>query len=388
MNVTKKTVGVFFGGKSTEHDISIITALSAVIKPLLATGKYEVVPVYIAKDGSWYSDKAFADISLFSSGRIKEFVKTQKKVLIEFNDGLVLVKQGLKNKKIRIDIAFPAMHGTYGEDGSIMGLFRMAGVAFVGCDQTASVIAMDKVLCKQVVEAAGVATTKSVHFSDYDFTKNKRDALQQVSELNYPVFVKPAHLGSSIGISRVTQQDQLENAVEVAVHYDNLVIIEEAVQNLIEVTVPIMGNEDPIPALVERPLTNGDDFFDFEAKYIREGGKKSGGETPKGAQGYSEAPAKIGTELYDLSVTTALTAYKAVGCSGMCRVDLLIDSKTKKVYFNELNPLPGSLYAHNWQRAGVSPVALVTRLIELAEAHHESQRKLQSTFSTNFLKQF
>lgn len=382
----KQTVGVFYGGKSTEHDISIITALSSIIKPLRASGHYDVVPIYIAKDGSWYSDEKLTDISLYSSGKIDAFLQSSKKIAIEMNNGLTIVKPGVRPKRITIDVAFPAMHGTYGEDGSLMGVFRMANVPFVGCDMAASVVAMDKVLAKQVAGAHGILTPKSISFSKQDFENNRDDILARATKLRLPVFVKPAHLGSSIGISRVASADELANAIEVAAHYDQLVLVEESVENLIEVTVPVMGNDDPVTALVERP--NGNEFFDFETKYIREGGKKQGGDTAKGAQGYSEIPAKIPQELYDGATKMALDVYKAVGCAGLCRVDLLIDSKTNKIYFNELNPLPGSLYAHNWQRAGVSPIALVTKLIDFAHERFDTQQKLESTFSTSFLKQF
>lgn len=382
----KQTIGVFFGGKSTEHDISIITALSSVIKPLRTSGDYTVVPVYIAKDGSWYSDEKLADINLYSSGRINDFVKNNKKVSVELGAGMTLIKPGVRQKRIVIDVAFPAMHGTYGEDGSLMGLLRMANIPFVGCDMDASVIAMDKVLAKQIAVANNIATPAAVHFTKKEFETNPDDIVSRAAKLRLPVFVKPAHLGSSIGISRVTKFDELANAIEVAAHYDDLVLVEEGVDNLIEVTVPIMGNDEPVAAMVERPNTV--EFFDFETKYIRGGGKKQGGDVAKGAQGYSEIPAKIPRDLYDGAIGTALSVYKTIGCSGICRVDLLIDSKTKQIYFNELNPLPGSLYAHNWQRAGVSPIALVTKLIDYAQERFEARRKLESTFSTSFLKQF
>lgn len=382
----KQTIGVIFGGQSTEHDISIITALAAIIRPLNLTAKYNVVPIYIAKDGLWYSDDKLNDIKLFSSGKIDTFLQSAKPVAIELGKGLTLVKPGFRPTRITIDIAFPAMHGTYGEDGSLMGVLRMANIPFVGCDQTASAVAMDKVLCKQVAAANGVPVAKSIHFSKKEATTELDSILERARDLQMPLFVKPAHLGSSIGISRVTSHDQLANAIEVAAHYDDLILVEEAVQNLIEVTVPVIGNDDPQAAMVEAPAAKPDEFFDFETKYIREGGKKTGG--TKGAQGYSQIPAELPGDLYDVATRTALDVYKAVGCSGIARVDLLIDTEAKVVYFNELNPLPGSLYAHNWQRAGVPPVELVEKLIGYANERFESKKELEATFSTSFLKQF
>lgn len=377
----KKTVAVFFGGRSTEHDISIITAISSVMKPLAMANAYTVVPVYITKEGRWVSGNELKDVRLFSSGKIDDFVKKAKPLQVSFDGGLTINKQ-------RIDVAFPAMHGSYGEDGSLMGLLRMAGIPFVGADMDASVIAMDKVLAKQVAQASAIPTSKFLFASRDAVTDSlKAETKRIVAGLKFPLFVKPAHLGSSIGITRVTDADELSNALEVAAHYDTKIIVEEAVNNLIEVTIPMMGNKIIQPALVERPLATTDDFFDFENKYIRGGGKKTGGKHT-GSQGYSELPAKIPAALETASLKVAADVYKAFGLQGTARVDLLIDSKTKKVYFNEVNPLPGSLYAHNWRAAGISTVTLVNDLIQLAEQRHAEQKALATSFSSSFLRQF
>jgi len=378
----KKTVAVYFGGRSTEHDISIITALSSVVKPLELSRNFTVIPVYITKEGKWVSDPKLKDVTLFSSGKIDEFLKKAKPVSVTFDGGFSI-------NSTKIDINFPAMHGSYGEDGSLMGVFRMAGIPFIGADMDASVIAMDKVLAKQVAESNKIPTSRFAFLTRDEFLTDQAGVTKTVAaKLEYPLFVKPAHLGSSIGITRVVNEDELHNALEVAAYYDNKIIVEEAVQNLIEVTVPIMGNKTPQTALVERPLATSDEFFDFDNKYIRAGGKKSGGAKTEGAQGYSELPAKIGDALEKKSIDTALAVYRALGLQGTARVDLLIDSKSKKVYFNEVNPLPGSLYAHNWRAAGVSTVELVTDLVNLAEQRHAEQAKLHTTFSSSFLRQF
>ena len=378
----KQTIAVYFGGRSTEHDISIITALSSVIKPLELAGNYRVIPVYITKEGRWVSAPALKDISLFSSGKIDAFLQKAKPVQVTFDGGFAL-------NGTRIDVNFPAMHGSYGEDGSLMGVFRMAGIPFVGADMDASVIAMDKVLAKQVAEANDIPTSKFVFTTRDAFLADQPGETKRVAtELSFPLFVKPAHLGSSIGITRVTDSDELHNALEVAAHYDTKIIVEEAVPNLIEVTIPLMGNKHAKPALVERPLATGDAFFDFENKYIRAGGKKTGGSKHTGSQGYSELPAKLPDGLEEASTATAIDVYKALGLQGMGRVDLLIDSKSKKVYFNEVNPLPGSLYAHNWRAAGVSTVELVKDLILLAEQRHAEHAKTATSFSSSFLRQF
>ena len=388
----KQTVGVFFGSRSTEHDVSVVTAIASVIKPLELSGIYNVVPVYIAKDGKWYADKKLGDIKLFTSGRLDEWCKQHKPAQLLFEDGLQLTWSGLRNRRLQIDIAFPALHGTHGEDGEVMAVFELAGIPYVGCSVSASVIAMDKVLAKQAALSSNIPTPASVHFTKHEFEQDPDAWVTKINrtlKLKYPLFVKPAHLGSSIGITRVRDPKDLTNAIEVAVHYDDKVLVEEAVPNLIELTLPIMGNDEPRPALLERPLTQPEDFFDFDTKYMS-GGKKGGGQKSgaKGAQGYSQVPADLPKDLYQKAESLGLAVYKALGCTGTARVDMLIDSARGEVYFNEVNPLPGSLYSHNWNKAGVSNVELVTKLVDLALERAEARKALETVFATSYLQQF
>lgn len=387
-----KTIAVIFGSRSTEHDVSIITAIASVLKPLELTREYQVEAVYIAKDGSWFWDDKLKDINLFQSGDIEEFMRKASKVQLSLDNGLTLVKSsnfaGRKMYK-KIDMVFPATHGTHGEDGELMGILEMANVPYIGCGVAASAVAMDKVLAKQVTEGAGLPSTPWTWFYTQDLVHKHGEILKEIDKLKYPLFVKPAHLGSSIGITRVTEKAQLMNALEVAGHYDDKVIVEQAVDNLIEVTLPIMGNEDPKPALLEQPQLKAEDFFDFDTKYMqggKKGGKKGGGE--KGAQGYSIIPADIPRDLYEKAEKLGLDVYKTVGCEGIARVDMLIDGKTKQVFFNEINPLPGGLYAHNWNKAGVSNVELVQSLVHYAQARWDAKQKVATAFATNYLKQF
>lgn len=388
-----KTIAVIFGSRSTEHDVSVVTALASIIKPLELTRQYRVEAVYIAKDGAWYWDDALKNISLFSSGKIADFLHKTSPTSVQFDGGMTLVKaSGIAGRKTsrKVDIVFPAMHGTYGEDGSLMGLLRMANVPFVGCDQDASVITMDKVLAKQIAEANDIPVAKYEYLMSKTFARKPIDILNKIEKsLTYPLFVKPAHLGSSIGISRVQNRNELQNAIEVAGHYDDKVLVEEEVPNLIELTLPVMGNDELKPALLERPLTKPEDFFDFDTKYLQ-GGKKGGGKKGgvKGAQGYSELPAKLDENLYEKAEQTGLKAYRALGCVGTARIDMLVDSKTGVVYFNEANPLYGGLYVHNWRAAGVSTVDLVQNLVRLAEERWQEKQRQNTVFSTNYLQQF
>lgn len=383
--MNRLTIGVVFGSRSTEHDVSIITAIASIIKPLELSGKYDVVPVYIDKKGNWFSDPRLKDIELFTSGEIDNFLLKQKPLALKIGGGLELIKPGIKPKAVKLDLVFPATHGTHGEDGELMGMLEMAGVPYVGCDMPSSVLAMDKALAKIVTAEAGIPSSKFIWFYGVDFKDDNKKVLSRLSTLKFPLFVKPVHLGSSIAISRVTNAPQLINAIEVAAHYDDKIIVEEAVANLVEVTLPILGNDEPHPALVEEPLTKNEDFFDFDSKYMH-GGKKGSG--AKQAQGYSKLPAELPTVLYKQVESLAIEVYQALGCSGIARVDLLIDMKAKKVYFNEVNPLPGSLYEHNWRQAGLSSVKLVEELVALGLERFEAKAKLSTAFPTSYLKQY
>ena len=377
-----KTIAVIFGGKSAEHDVSIITAHIPIIDSLLASQQYDIWPIYISKEGQWYSDKAMNELDFFKKTDYEKKLSNQKPIQLSFENGLSIIWPGMFSKSIKIDVVFPAMHGTYGEDGSLMGLLRMANVPFVGCDMAGSAVAMDKVLTKQVLSAEKITVVPYVWF-----TKNEWDTTATVlreriaNELTYPLFVKPVHLGSSIGISKTRDTSELENAIEVALHYDDKVVVENGIGNLIEVTLPIMGNDELHTAHVERPL-NQTELFSFEDKYLSGGGKKSEGVNST----YSEIPAKLDAEMILRIKETGMRVYKILGLSGIARVDFLIDSGTGILYVNEVNTLPGSLYHHNWKQAGVSNLELVTGLVRLAEERFEKQQRITQTFSSDILK--
>lgn len=377
----KKTVAVIFGGKSAEHDVSIITAHLPIISSLISSGKFEVIPIYISKEGKWYSDEKMLDLDYFKNN-LDNKLNTLRTLDISLNDGLRIIRTGFFSKKIKIDIVFPAMHGTYGEDGSLMGLLRMANVPFVGCDISASTIAMDKSFTKQILASADIATVPFIYFTKKDWEgSGSINILEKIENLKYPLFVKPVHLGSSIGIAKTKDIEELKQAVEVALHYDNKVLIEESVENLIEVTLPIMGNSELTLGAIERPL-NKTSFFDFQEKYLGENGKKNNGRVNNN---YSEIPAKISEELSKEIEYLGKKTYKILGCSGISRIDFLIDSSVNKVYVNEVNTLPGGLYDHNWRKTGVSNVELVTKLIDLALEKFDEKRAITHTFSSEIL---
>jgi D-alanine-D-alanine ligase len=322
------------------------------------------------------------DINFFREN-LDEKLKKLKKIQISLNSGFEIIIPGsIGNKKIKISIAFPAMHGTYGEDGSLMGLLRMANMPFVGCDIFASAVAIDKVLTKQLLEAEKVSIVPYVWFTKFDFEKNKEKYLEKIKKLRYPLFIKPVHLGSSIGMSKVKDARELLNGIEIAFHYDEKVLVEEGIQNLIEVTLPIMGNDELITAELERPL-NKSEFFDYNDKYMS-GGKKTGGANSQ----YSEIPANIDPNLSEEVKRLGIKTYKILGCSGIARVDFLINGESKEIFVNEVNTLPGSLYQHNWKKSGVSNIDLVERLIKFAEERFEKQKNTTYTFDSDILNQY
>lgn len=376
----KKKIAVIFGGKSAEHEVSILTAHIPIIPALKATGKFDVIPIYISEEGYWYSHEKMNNIEYFKNIDFRENILKEKKLELLFDNGLIIIKPGLVDKKIKIDVAFPAMHGTYGEDGSLMGLLRMAGVPYVGCDLFSSAISMDKVITKQILKSEGIKVVPFIWFAKDDWQKDKISLAEKLSKLTWPLFVKPVHLGSSIAITKVKNKTELENAIEVAFHYDNKLLIEESIENLIEVTLPIMGNNKPKLGYIERPL-NKSTFFDFNDKYLS-GNKKGSNKEIK----YSELPAKIGDILSTGINHVGKKTYKTLGCSGIARIDFLIDKSSGDIYVNEVNTLPGSLYHHNWRARGISSSELVTELVELAEQNFEHDKKINHIFKSEILR--
>ncbi|HSH31610.1 MAG TPA: D-alanine--D-alanine ligase family protein [Candidatus Saccharimonadales bacterium] len=377
-----KTVAVIFGGRSVEHDISIITG-QFVMAALKAAGQFEVVPVYIAKDGVWHSDPSLAELKTFQDPALGERLNRLKTPTKALDGRFALTWPGLRSKTINVDVAFPCLHGTYGEDGSLQGLLRLANVPFVGCNLEASVIAMDKVLTKQALAQTGTLSVPYVWFSAREWASSRETITTRIKGLDLPWFTKPAHLGSSIGITRVDKKDHLENAIEVALHYDDKVIVEQGVKDPVEINCAVMGNDIVRASQLEQPLTKAE-FLSFDDKYI--GSSKKGG-SMSGAKANVRIPAPLPADQTKKIQEIAVLAFKAIGASGTARFDFLIDPKTSDAYLNEINPLPGSLQAHLWKASGISNVELVTKLVELAQERFAAQRQLTTTFDSSVLNQ-
>ena len=390
----QKNIGVFFGSGSTEHDISIITAqlIIAGLKGL----NYQVMPVYITKQGKWMLGEDLGSLKLFTDPTLTPSLSQRERgrwlLDMENSNGkMVFKKKGLAGKSVIIDIAFPALHGAFGEDGTIQGMFEMLGVPYVGCGVPASAVAMDKALTKIVMKDAGVPTTKFIYFYKQDWEASRADIIGKIKTLQWPVFVKPVHLGSSIGIGKVSAKGgsasggkdkdikDLEQKIEVALHYDDKVLVEEGVENLMDVTCCVVGNNELRASLLQESVFK-DDLFDFEDKYISDGGSQTGK-----AVNNLIIPARLDAATTSAIQNTAIKVYKALGCSGIARVDFLYNKQTKEFFANEVNPLPGTLYHHLWKASGLELDRLLELLIKLAEEKYEQKRQITFTFESSVL---
>lgn len=375
-----KTIGVFFGSRSPEHDVSIITG-QLIISGLKKCG-YNVIPIYIDKKGKWYSDARLASMKFFTQNPT-DLEKKLSAFNIDFNksSGRIVKQSGFLKGNTFLDIAFPAFHGQNGEDGTFQGLCEMLNVPYVGCDVTSSAITMDKVLTKMIYKANSIPTVDFVYFSLNEWRINKKNVIQQVKSLNWPVIIKPARLGSSIGISKAKNQKELEFAIEVALHYDEKVIVEKMIENLVDVTCCVIGNDNPIPSLIQESVF-GSAFFSYEDKYLKGGGAQTGNATQS-----IIIPARLDKKTTKEIQDAAVKAYQVLGCSGIARVDFLYDKKTKNWFANEVNTLPGTLYHHLWKKSGIEFEDLLKKLIGYAEEKYQKKKQITYTFNSSILTQ-
>lgn len=381
----KKTIGVFFGGKSPEHDISIITGALA-ISELRKMPEYEVVPVYLDKAEKFYLGAELGRLGFFAEENYQEKLKefSGYDLDLDASDGcLIFVKAGrFSRKEIKIDLAFPAFHGNLGEDGSIQGLFNIFNIPFIGCDVAASAVAMDKILVKLFYQALNIPTTKFLSYQRAEWESNKVAILTSAREsLTWPVFVKPPHLGSSIGIAKVKKFEELEQAIEVVLHYDDKILIEESVENMVDITCAVRGYKNPQASLLQESIFSAD-LFSYEDKYLNDGGAQLGR-----AEQQLIIPANLSSEITARIQADSRRIFSALGCSGIARFDYLYNKVTGQYFANEINPLPGTLYHHLWQKSGVSLNQLIRDLLADALLVHSEKQKTVHTFSSEVLKQ-
>ncbi len=363
----KLRVGVIFGGRSGEHEVSLRSAES-IIKAM-DKSKYEIVPIGITREGRWL-------VSGNATAMLPEAVMSSN----SHQDVAIIgdpTRHGLTRLDERqrvlssepLDAVFPVLHGTYGEDGTIQGLLEMAGVPYVGCGVLASATGMDKVTMKQLFERAGLRVVEYEWFLRSSWEDNHEAVIKRVAQsLGFPVFVKPANLGSSVGISKADDKQQLRDAVNDAARYDRRIIVERAVNGR-EIEVSILGNEHPTASLPGEIIA-GHAFYDYEDKYIDDASR-------------TEVPAKLPTNIIEQIQRDGIRAFQAIDGSGLARVDFFVEHRTSRVIINEINTMPGftsiSMYPKLWEASGIAYSELIDRLIELAmKRHRDKSRNLTS----------
>lgn len=401
-------VGVFFGGKSVEHEISVITMNQAINS--LNPEKYEVVPIYIAKDGVMYTGDDLLDLYSFRDMDVLlkrcykvAVVKTEKEVQVVRCPATIFGKNVINT----IDVAFPIVHGTNCEDGTLAGFLNLLDLPYVGPDIMGSSIGMDKIMQKKVLRGSGLPVVDFVDFYAMDYIKDEEKILKEIEEkLEYPVIVKPGNLGSSVGIKKADNKAELEEAIDFAMEFADRVIIEQAVTDLKEINCAVIGNlSDSETSICEEPIFS-DEILSYADKYIGDGktkggtigggkagavktaGMKSGGKTSGSSDGNfanKKIPADISKEKSEEIQELTKSAFKTLGCSGFSRVDFLMDNKTGKVYINEINTIPGALSFYLWEASGKSFEEKLDQAIDIALKRYRERQNLTFSYDQNIL---
>ena len=388
----KTKVAMMFGGKTVEHEVSVISGIQAIKS--MDTDKYEVIPVYMTKENDMYTG---ADIGRIESYKdIPALLKRSQRVIMVNDGGRVqLVPYPAKmfggQKPVAIDIAFPVVHGTNVEDGALQGYLKTVGIPFVGPDVTSSAISMDKFITKAVLKEAGVPVldAKVYTMADYEYPEKIAEDIEKT--FGYPVIIKPVNLGSSVGIGVAKSRDELIDAIDDAFRYAARVMAEHAISKLREINCSVLGDEnEALASECEEPLTSGE-ILSYEDKYVNSGGKKGGSKSGSGSKGAGMAnlsrkiPAELSPEKREEIRELAVKSFKALGCCGVSRIDFMIDEEEDKLYFNEINPIPGSLSFYLWEPVGVPYKELLDRMIQLALKRTRVEESLTFTFDTNIL---
>lgn len=382
----KLRVGVIFGGVTVEHEVSIISAVQAMKH--IDEEKYEIIPIYIGKDKEWYTGKSLRNIEIYSDFDLLKRYSTNV-VLYNKNDDFVLVKKkGFKKVVDYIDIALPIVHGTNVEDGTLQGYLEMIGIPYVGSNVFAAAVGQDKVFQKQIFSSSDIRVSDYVWFFDSEYKENEEDILKKIKTLGYPVMVKPARLGSSVGISKVKDEKGIKNAIEDAIKYDEKILVEKVVENLIEVNCSVLGNYELQNASELEEVMGVDEFLSYRDKYL--GGAKKGGKTSsKGMVSTNRIlPARLDEKMTNEVKNIAKEAFKVLNACGVVRIDFLIDSKTKKIYLNEVNTIPGSLSFYLWEATDKDYKQLLTDIITLGVKTYKRKKNKVFSFDTNILSNY
>lgn len=375
----KKNIAVVFGGKSVEHDISIITGVQTL--NALDKTKYNIYPIYITKENLFTFSDDFFDIKFFTKGNINLKTKNVKQIIF-LSNSLIYILKGKKFIKLaKLDFIFLCTHGGEGENGSLQGLLNMCSIPYSSCDVLSSSLCMDKLATKQLLlqNNINVVDYKTISKSEYE----KGNYLTKLKNIKYPLIVKPCNLGSSIGVTYCKNNNQLKNALSFAFLFDNQLLIEQAVENLKEVNISVMGNsfENECSEIEEVLFTKN--FLTFENKYLNKDSSSKGMENTSRI-----IPAEIDEETKNKIIEFAKKTYSILNCKGVVRIDFLINSKTNNIYVNEVNTIPGSLSNYLWKNKGYTFTELLEKMMEYSLCEYNLAKRKVVNFSSNVLSQF
>ncbi len=366
---SKMKIGVLYGGRSGEHDVSLCSAASVV--SALDKNKYKVTAIGIDRDGKWYVQEKPEIVVHKNFGKILSLKKKGKWLVNHFEQKNKLHLYNIKNKneEVVLDVVFPVLHGTFGEDGTLQGLLELAMVPYVGADVIGSAVGMDKDVAKRLLSQAGIPVVSSITINKRQWKNNAQDIIENAMEkLGLPLFVKPVCTGSSVGIKKVKEKELLTEAMNFAFQFDTRVMIEKAI-DCREIECAVLGNDNPAASILGEIIPKHE-FYSYEAKYI----------DPNGAA--LIIPAQIDSSLADKIRKIAIEGYMALGCSSMARVDFFLDKKTNEFYLNEINTIPGftsiSMYPKLWEATGLKYSDLLDKLIELALERHKKKLEIKT----------
>ncbi|MCM1334212.1 MAG: D-alanine--D-alanine ligase [Bacteroides sp.] len=375
----KIRVGVFFGGKSVEHEVSVITGLQAC--GAMDKEKYEVVPVYITKDNRFYIGEEIGKIAAYRD--LKALLAKSARVIPINDGGLKLLRYPMKkfgeNVLAALDVVFPAVHGTNVEDGAFQGFLQTLGVPYASCDVLSSAVGMDKYVMKTVFADHGVPVLPCVVTNVKRYTRSPEETLAAIeAKTRYPVIVKPINLGSSVGIRKAKDREELTEALEYAFTFSIRVLVENALEHIREINCAVLGDYESAEASeCEEPLAN-DEILSYQDKYI--GGGKGMASLKR------KIPAEIDPERREEIRSLAVKAFQALGCCGVARVDFMLDEDGGRLYLTEINTIPGSLSFYLWEPLGMKYPELLDHMISLAFKREREQKALSFSFETNLLE--
>lgn len=388
----KIKIGLFFGGNSTEHEVSIVSALQAL--EFFNKSKYDILPIYITKDNKFYISEHTGNISEYKN--IKSLIEKSEQVLLVKNGKKVdLVKYPTKifgNKVYDyIDIAFPIVHGTNVEDGTLQGLFNMLDIPFVGCDVSSSAIGMDKYVMKCVLKENNIPVLDGIVFNKFSYIEDSNEVIINIKKkFDYPVIIKPINLGSSVGIKIAKDDDSLKDALDYAFTFSYKIVVEKAVTKIKEVNCSVLGDiESATASECEQPISS-DEILSYKDKYLSSSSSKNTTNASSKTGGTMESlsrklPADISDEMREKIRTMAVDTFKVLGCNGVARIDFIIDEEDDKVYVNEINTIPGSLSFYLWKAVGMDYTTLLEKMIQLSLKRKREQEDIVFSFETNIL---